>query len=153
MIKIKRFLLFQKIKILMKNETLVAQFERLNVLNKEFSQQIENLEINNKFLTSQNELYLNKLAEKDSLIESKELELKNFKEEAYVKTKELKQKNEDLFQEIATLNNKLNFSEQNLNKYKDEWKLEKNEFSQTVFKFSKVFLVYNYFEIKLYKLD
>jgi len=153
MIKIKRFLLFQKIKILMKNETLVAQFERLNVLNKEFSQQIENLEINNKFLTSQNELYLNKLAEKDSLIESKELELKNFKEEAYVKTKELKQKNEDLFQEITTLNNKLNFSEQNLNKYKDEWKFEKNEFSQTVFKFSKVFLVYNYFEIKLYKLD
>jgi len=76
----------------MKNETLVAQFEQVNGLNKEFGQQIENLELSNKFLASQNELYLNMLAEKDNLVEKKELELKVYKEETYVKSKELKQK-------------------------------------------------------------
>ena len=76
----------------MKNETLVTQFEQVNGLNKEFGQQIENLELNNKFLASQNELYLNMLAEKDNLVEKKELELKVYKEETYLKSKELKQK-------------------------------------------------------------
>jgi hypothetical protein len=128
----------------MKNETLVAQFERVNSLNREFSQQIENLEINNKFLISQNELYSNKLAEKDSLIESKQLELKHFKDETYVRSKEFKQKNEELFQEITSLNNKLNFSEQNLNKHRDEWSLEKSELSQIVSNYIKQILR-NYF--------
>ena len=76
----------------MKNETLVTQFEQVNGLNKEFGQQIENLELSNKFLASQNELYLNMLAEKDNLVEKKELELKVYKEETYLKSKELKQK-------------------------------------------------------------
>ena len=128
----------------MKNETLVAQFERVNSLNREFSQQIENLEINNKFLISQNELYSNKLAEKDSLIESKQLELKQFKDETYVKLKEFKHKNEELLQEITSLNNKLNFSEQNLVKHRDEWSFEKSELSQIVSNYIKQ-MFRNYF--------
>lgn len=128
----------------MKNETLVAQFERVNSLNRQFSQQIENLEINNKFLISQNELYSNKLAEKDILIESKQLELKQFKDETYVKSKELKHKNEEHFQEITSLNNKLNFSEQNLVKHRDEWNMEKSELSQIVSNYIKQ-MFRNYF--------
>ena len=76
----------------MKNETLLAQYERVNSLNKGFNQQMENLEMNNKLLASQSELYLSKLAEKDALVEAKELELKACKEEAYFKYKELKLK-------------------------------------------------------------
>ena len=76
----------------MKNETLVAQFERVSNLNKGFDQQLERLEMSNKLLTSQNELYLSKLAEKDASAEAKEHEFKAFKEEAYLKSKELKQK-------------------------------------------------------------
>ncbi len=46
-----------------------------------------------------------------------------------------KNQHEDLFQEVTTLNNKLNYAEQNLAKNRDEWKMEKTEFLQKVIHF------------------
>ena len=70
----------------------MAQHDSLASLNKEYNGHIERLEVNNKLLSHQNELYLNKIAENDLLVESMESEFKKFKEDAYVKLKEAKSK-------------------------------------------------------------
>ena len=75
----------------------MAHNESLTNLNKDFVQQIEYLEVNNKLLSNQNELYVNKIAEKDVLAEIMENEIKKFKEEAYLKAKEAKYKVLNIF--------------------------------------------------------
>ena len=70
----------------------MAQHVILNAQNKENLNKVESLEVKNKWLTGQNEIYLNKVNEKDEKIEKMESDFKYLKDDFSAKFTDVSKK-------------------------------------------------------------